>query len=619
MDYATLKGLKPSEFEGTADGYQTTSDMAGRARQALERRIAAQMRESLEGEAATAAYNQLRNLSENFHYVEVECGLVSTALNALAFDLRAAKKKLDAAIEDAQAEKLTVNADGSVSYPPGGDKVDGKTPKGGKVTGSARAHESGAPIDPGNDANDIADALDRQAGNQHPNPYFSRAIEYADRIAQAVQEATEADERWAPKLRKLKADDDLNVSDKDWIDTDKDTVGVRSGAKDYLDHIKRPPGDGSPKENAEWWKGLSQDEKDAYIALHSKAVGGMNGLPAAARDEANRTHLDVMHAKYQEELKAIPEEPLVKYKTIPGSGGYPVQVFTDEYAKWYYKYNDRRDHLNAALDGMEAIQKRFDETGGKKHIPEAYLLGFDPEKNDGRVIMATGNPDTADHTAVYVPGTKTHIGSIGGDLDRGERLWMESNKLDPTSKVSTITWLGYDAPDAIPDARHDKYAAAAAPHLRQFLDGNRAAHEAATGDHGHTTLIGHSYGSTVIGDATKSHTSYDPHGGALPVGDIFAAGSPGMQVGHASDLGIGSEHVWAMKAGGVGGDDWWVREGGRKVGLGGDGNIPTDPEFGAHLVKSGVEGHGDYWDDETIALRNQAAVITGSYDRVQYD
>ncbi|MEU5268934.1 alpha/beta hydrolase [Streptomyces hygroscopicus] len=67
-------------------------------------------------------------------------------------------------------------------------------------------------------------------------------------------------------------------------------------------------------------------------------------------------------------------------------------------------------------------------------------------------------------------------------------------------------------------------------------------HEAGTGNHPHTTVIGHSYGSTVIGDATKSHTSYDPHGGALPVDDIIAAGSPGMQVGHASDLGIGSDH-----------------------------------------------------------------------------
>ncbi|WP_064458309.1 alpha/beta hydrolase [Streptomyces hygroscopicus] len=618
MDYATLTALEPTEFEDAANGYQSSSNMAGQAREALERQIAAKMREALEGAAATAAYDQLRNLAENFHYVEVQCGLVSTALNALAFDLRSAKAKLDAAVKGAQAEKLTVNADGSVSYPPGGDEVDGKAPEGGKVTGSARADESGAPIDPGKDANDIAGALDRQAANQHPNPYFGRAVEYADRIVQAVKEATEADELWAPKLRALKADDDLVVSDEDWIDAAKDTSGVRSGAKDYLDHIKHPPEHGSPKDNAAWWKGLSQDEKDAYIALHPTAVGGMDGLPAVVRDEANRTRLDEMRAQYQQERDAIPPEPLVKYRTL-NSGGYPVQVFTDEYARWYYKHKERRDHLDAALDGMDAIQERFDETGGKKHIPEAYLLGFDPEKNDGRVIMATGNPDTADHTAVYVPGTKTHIGSIGGDLDRGERLWAESNKLSPNSKVSTITWLGYDAPDAIPDARHDKYAAAAAPHLRQFLDGNRAAHEAATGGHAHTTVIGHSYGSTVIGDATKSHTSYDPHGGALPVDDIIAAGSPGMQVGHASDLGIGSDHVWAMKAGGMGGDDWWVREGGRTVGLGGDGNIPTDPEFGAHLIRSGVQGHGDYWDDETTALRNQAAVITGSHDKVEYD
>ncbi|MEU2684145.1 alpha/beta hydrolase [Streptomyces hygroscopicus] len=90
--------------------------------------------------------------------------------------------------------------------------------------------------------------------------------------------------------------------------------------------------------------------------------------------------------------------------------------------------------------------------------------------------------------------------------------------------------------------RQARTSTAAAPHLRQDLDGNRAAHEAGTGNHAHTTVIGHSYGSTVIGDATKSHTSYDPHGGALPVDDIIAAGSPGMRVGHASDLGIGSDH-----------------------------------------------------------------------------
>ncbi len=44
--------------------------------------------------------------------------------------MEAAKKKLDEALADAEAGGLTVNADGSVSYPPGGEQdKDGKIPE----------------------------------------------------------------------------------------------------------------------------------------------------------------------------------------------------------------------------------------------------------------------------------------------------------------------------------------------------------------------------------------------------------------------------------------------------------------------------------------------------------
>ncbi|GAA3186534.1 hypothetical protein GCM10010451_39830 [Streptomyces virens] len=65
---------------------------------------------------------------------------------------------------------------------------------------------------------DAAGAIGRQAANLDPNPYHRRAQDYADLIADVLREAAEADERWAPKLRALKADDDLTVSDKDWAD-----------------------------------------------------------------------------------------------------------------------------------------------------------------------------------------------------------------------------------------------------------------------------------------------------------------------------------------------------------------------------------------------------------------
>ena len=108
---------------------------------------------------------------------------------------------------------------------------------------------------------------------------------------------------------------------------------------------------------------------------------------------------------------------------------------------------------------MDAIQRRFDRTGDRG-LPKAHLLGFDPDgTRDGRVILANGNPDKADHTAVYVPGTGANIGDIGsspgsktqGDLGRAEVLWRSSQDMAHGEGVSTITWFDYNAPDsAIP-------------------------------------------------------------------------------------------------------------------------------------------------------------------------
>ncbi len=74
-----------------------------------------------------------------------------------------AKRKLDAAIEDARADHCTVNADGSVSLPGGKKPGDEKTADGGTVTGST----GGGPT---------SDALERQAANIHPNPNYGRAM-----------------------------------------------------------------------------------------------------------------------------------------------------------------------------------------------------------------------------------------------------------------------------------------------------------------------------------------------------------------------------------------------------------------------------------------------------------
>ncbi|QKW27242.1 hypothetical protein HUT11_14755 [Streptomyces seoulensis] len=588
MDIATLMALKPSEFEAASDGYRATSDMASTAKDVIENKISSSLRNQLDGKAMEAAVAELKELGKDFHYLQTECALASTALNGFAFDMAAAKRKLESALEDAKAAGCRVGPDGSVSFPAGGEKVDGKVPEGGTVSPSISA------TDP------TSAAMERQAINMHPNPNFGTAIGFVDRIGDAVREATEADGKWAPKLRALKADDDLKVSDKDWSDVKSDQDGVSEAGKKYLDSFPRPPESGGPKDNAAWWKGLTDEQQSAYISMHPDSVGKLDGLPATVRDEANRIVLDETRARYQLEFDSIPKPPTNEWTYI-ASNGWASKVHTDEWTDWYEKYGERYDHLDKSLHGMSAIQSRFDKTG-ERGLPEAYLLGFSAD-DDGRAIVANGNPDTADHQAVYVPGTTSDLNSIDGNINRMVNLWDVAHAKSGGQTVSTITWLGYDAPDeVVKDARHDSYAHDGAPAFNKFLDGLEASH---TGDTpAHRTVIGHSYGSTLIGAAAQA--------GALNADDVVFAGSPGVLVSGADEMDVPKGHVWNEE----GGSDP-VPELGRAF-LGGDGSIiPSDPDFGAHQMATNTHGHGGYWDPGSKSLLNQGLVVVGKGDDVE--
>ncbi|MEU2133254.1 alpha/beta hydrolase [Streptomyces sp. NPDC018352] len=590
MDLATLKAFKPSEYEGAAEAYRATGDMASAAKDTIDNQICAGIRNQLEGEAADAASRELRELSKNFHYAQAECGLVSTALNGFAFDMAVAKQRLEAAIEDARADHCTVNANGSVTYPAGKKPGDEKTAEGGTVTGST----GGSPT---------SDALERQAANMHPNPNYGRAMSYANRIADALKEATDADEKWAPKLHALKADDDLKVSKRDWADAQSDMGGVREAGMSYLDSLPEPPKDGSPKDNASWWNGLSPEERAAWLSLRPDTVGALDGLPSTVRDEANRVVLSEKQGELQLELDSIPKPPADEWTWIK-AGPVPSRVHTDEWMAWHNKYGDRYEQLSKSLTGMQSIQDRFAQTG-EEGLPEAYLLGFSPEGN-GRAIVANGNPDTADHQAVYVPGTTSNLGGVSGDIGRMVNVWRVADAAPGNDSVSTITWLGYDAPqDIVKDSPFSHYANDGAPAFNQFMDGLDVSH---TGDSDpHRTAIGHSYGTTLIGSAARQ--------GDLNADDVILAGSPGVQVPKAEQLDVPSGHVWNEEADGDpvpdigryghGGTDW-----------DGPWTIPSDERFGANQMTTDTEGHSDYWKEGTDSLWNQGQVVAGNSDNV---
>jgi len=236
-----------------------------------------------------------------------------------------------------------------------------------------------------------------------------------------------------------------------------------------------------------------------------------------------------------------------------------------------------RDRINRTyFAGHPAL----DRLAGYVNRGDAWLLGFDP-RGDGRLIVAFGDPSTSPNVATYVPGAGTSLTQISGELERAVTL---RERAGPSTSV--IMWLGYDPPD-FADAILDRSARSAASPLREFQAGIMSIHD---GPIGQRTIIGHSYGSVVVGVAGRS--------GSLAADDLIVLGSPGMGVRSAAEL---PARVWASTA-----PNDPIRLAPPAI-LGPD---PIGRGFGARTFASARMGHSGYFHPTNPALDTMAAVAS---------
>ncbi|WIM99871.1 alpha/beta hydrolase [Actinoplanes oblitus] len=213
--------------------------------------------------------------------------------------------------------------------------------------------------------------------------------------------------------------------------------------------------------------------------------------------------------------------------------------------------------------------------------PPGVYLTFDT-RGQGRVAQVFGDLATARRIAILVPGMSNRLANfwcgVGGRRYRSPATQAADLRaaMGP-GEHAVIAWLGYDTPRNLKQAGREDLAAAGADALVTFVDELTAAHPAAT-----ITLLGHSYGSTVIGLAASR----------LParVTDIAVFGSPGMGVDNVAELGTAAR-VWAGQSAG----DWvrWV-PGLRWFGIG-HGTKPADPAFGARPFDTADVGDHDHY------------------------
>jgi hypothetical protein len=337
-----------------------------------------------------------------------------------------------------------------------------------------------------------------------------------------------------------------------------------------------PPPDADPGAVACWWQALSPAQRRWLLEERPDSIGNLDGIPADARDLANRARLARLLA-----------DPAVRHRS--------------------------------ALLG---IQARLTAGGAAR----PYLLGLSTE-GTGRAILAIGDPDTAAHVVTYVPGLGANLDHGLDEIARADRLADAARQAAPGRSTSVIAWLGYDAPGSLPAAARVDPAVRAAPGLHRFQAGLRATH---LGGVSHNTVVGLSYGSTVVG--------LTGHGPGLLADDVVLIGSPGVGVAHAADLGLGPGHVWASTARhdvinaaadprdllrpdlnpllrplvGEHTDRLWF------------GPSPTGHAFGAHVFTSApgsgldpVHAHLGYFDGGNPALADMADIAVGDYAEVR--
>ncbi|WP_436774088.1 alpha/beta hydrolase [Yinghuangia sp. YIM S09857] len=393
------------------------------------------------------------------------------------------------------------------------------------------------------------------------------ATALADRIGRIVQRAVDSDAYAASTL----------LANVNWGGTkDAPMNSFNSGSRTAVGLAEGVNPAFIPKDPAAvpaWWANLTQEQRDVYLKLYPHEVGSTDGLPTSIRDQANRDFVN-------QRIAYLQSNPILG----------PKEQFESA----------------AELTHLQKIRDQLAQNQNRPPTEQLLLIKIDGA-DQGKVVYSIGNPDTAKHVAVYVPGT----GSTGGelhDLGRATNLQRASDRLTPDTAgdVATVVWVDYDAPDNIPAATQDHYSEAGAPRLDAYLDGARAN----GGPDQHVTVIGHSYGSTLIGDAARK-------GDGLAVDDIVVAGSPGMHVDSADDLNIDPRHVWAQEAQGDivpnvggpihGGWDFSLSDGVDRV-------VPTQTDFGGNITTTDGSGHSDYWNEGSVSLDNQAKVVVGQYN-----
>lgn len=360
-----------------------------------------------------------------------------------------------------------------------------------------------------------------------------------------------------------------------------------------------------------WWGGLPATTTASLTELRPAVVGNTNGLPAAARDSANRTQMarDINELGELEEMGALTWEERRRLATAYNTAEY--------------------------LEEAESLEER---TTGEPPTVQLYIYDPDAFDGDGRVAVSIGDLDTAANVGVTVPGLSAD--ARGMSPGRQWNIYQETSWAAAGDSVAIVDWMGYDAPNArldVPDQPAELDDAVEEPlaDIGSVLEQDAARAGAALladdvegmnamrgGDGAsHLTVIGNSYGSTTTAIAADEF--------GLAADDVILSGSPGAGgADSAADLTTGTENTWVASAS----SDpvtYFGHNDGITIRLyGALGNDPAMDTFAANRIDAEnfdrgsplkvTTEHGSYYEQDSESLYNVGAIVAGEYELVEH-
>jgi hypothetical protein len=320
-----------------------------------------------------------------------------------------------------------------------------------------------------------------------------------------------------------------------------------------------------------WWTWLTGDERARLVRARPAAVGRLTGLPAVVRDVANR-------------------RVLARDLAVPRPG--------PTYGDW------RPQARRWAALAVSAALARVPVDPMTRRPVAVRLVGYAPAAfgGDGRVVVAVGDPDTAENVAVLVPGMDNDLlHSAAGLVDDAARVRAAARRLEPAETTAAVGWLNYEAP-GLRSVASAGAALAAGPLLARDLRAVAGRPVAP-----HLTVVGHSYGTVAVGVAQRA--------GPTGASDVVLLGSPGAGVGRAAALNVPPGHVY------VGASSRDPVSYVDRFGL-----DPTHERFGAVRFQAedptrnpsrlAVSDHLKYYRPGSESLTNLARVVAGDGDQV---